>query len=323
MPLLEVKNLKTHFLTPFGAVKAVDGVNFKIEKGKAVGLAGESGCGKTTIGLSILKILPYPGKVLEGEIYFNGIDILKLSDSEFRKIRWTEIATIFQGSLAALNPLFKIGNQIAEPLMIHEGFNKSDAIERAKELLDLVGLDPSRADNYPWELSGGMRQRVSIAMSLVCNPDLLIADEPTTALDVIVASQVLELIKDLSKKLDLSMILITHDISVIAQVCEELMIMYAGKLVEKSSVQDIFEFPIHPYSRALINAFPSIMGERQRLEGIAGSPPDLIDPPDGCRFHPRCPHAQDICSEEMPKLAEIEKDRYVACHLADEIIARR
>ncbi len=323
MELLEVKELRTHYLTPFGAVKAVDDISFKMKKGVALGLAGESGCGKTTVALSIMRILPYPGKILGGEVLFKGIDILKMQEEELRNVRWKGISTVFQGAMASLNPLFKVGRQIADPIMIHENVKKKEAYSRANELLELVGIDASRADNYPWELSGGMRQRVMIAMGLACNPEVIIADEPTTALDVIVAHQVMELIKELREKLDLSMILITHDISVIAQTCGELAIMYAGKIVEISTVSTIYESPLHPYTEALISAFPNIKEEKRQLKSIAGNPPDLINPPSGCNFNPRCTYAQDICRSEEPTLDQIGDNHSVACHFWDEIVSKR
>lgn len=323
MELLDVKDLRTYYLTPFGAVKAVDDISFKLKKGLALGFAGESGCGKTTVALSIMRILPYPGEILGGEVFFKGIDILKMKEEELRRVRWKGISTVFQGSMASLNPLFKIGRQIADPIMIHEDVKKKEAYSRANELLELVGIDASRANNYPWELSGGMRQRAMIAMALACNPDVIIADEPTTALDVIVAHQVMELIKDLREKLNLSMMLITHDISVIAQTCDELAIMYAGKIVELSAVSTMYESPLHPYTDALISSFPSIKGERRHLKSITGSPPDLINPPSGCNFNPRCVYAQDICRSEEPAIDQIDDNHFVACHFWEEIAAKR
>jgi len=323
LELLEVKDLRTHYLTPFGAVKAVDDISFKLKKNMSLGFAGESGCGKTTVALSIMRILPYPGKILGGEVLFKGIDILKMNEAELRQVRWKGISTVFQGAMASLNPLFKVGRQIADPIMIHEDVKKKEAHSRANELLELVGIDASRADNYPWELSGGMRQRVMIAMGLACNPDVIIADEPTTALDVIVAHQVMELIKDIREKLDLSMILITHDISVIAQTCDELAIMYAGKIVELSTVSTMYESPLHPYTDALISSFPNIKEKKRQLKSIAGNPPDLINPPPGCNFNPRCTYAQDICRSEEPALDQIGDNHSVACHFWEEIVAKR
>jgi len=323
MDILKVKNLTTHYQTPFGDVIAVDDVSFNLRKGIALGLAGESGCGKTTVALSIMRILTYPGKILGGEILFKDVDVMKLSEAELRDLRWKGISTVFQGAMASLNPLFKVGRQIADPILIHEDVTKKEAYDRANELLELVGIDASRANNYPWELSGGMRQRVMVAMGLACNPEVIIADEPTTALDVIVAHQVMELIKDLREKLDLSMILITHDISVIAQTCDELAVMYAGKIVELAEVDAIFESPLHPYTEALISAFPSIAGENRKLTSIIGNPPDLINPPKGCKFNPRCPFAQDICRTEEPQLEQVGDNRSVACHFWEEILAKR
>lgn len=323
MSLLKVKNLKTHFFTPFGVVKAIDGIDFDLDKGTVLGLAGESGCGKTTAALSIMGIIPHPGRVVEGEILFKGSDILKFSDSELRDFRWKGVSLVFQGAMAALNPLFKVGAQIAEPIIFHEGASKAEAMKRAKELLGLVGIEPERSDSYPWELSGGMKQRVMVAMALACNPEVVIADEPNTALDVIVASQIMKLIKDLREELDISMLLITHDLSVMAQTSDNVAIMYAGKLVEQADTLTIFESPLHPYTYALINAFPSIKGKRRQLEGIPGSPPDLIDPPAGCRFNPRCPYTEDLCRSEEPELVEVGKDHTAACHFWDEISAKR
>jgi peptide/nickel transport system ATP-binding protein len=319
MSLLEVKNLKTYFFTPFGKVKAVDDISFTMKKGASLGLAGESGCGKTTTAYSLINLVPLPGRIIGGEINFKGEDILQYNDKQTKDLRWKEISMVFQGAMASLNPLFKIGNQIAEPIIYHEQIDKNDAMDRARELLELVGIEQSRVDNYPWELSGGMRQRAMIAMALACYPTLLIADEPTTALDVIVSAQVMDLIKDLRKKLDLSMLLITHDISVIAQTCDELAIMYAGKLVEKTDVPSIFDNPLHPYSHALIRAFPSIKGDKKQLTGIDGNPSDLIDPPPGCRFAPRCPFAKSVCSQEDPLLEEVRNGHYVACHRWEDI----
>ena len=320
MNLLEVKNLKTYFFTPFGVVKAVDDVSFDLKKGQALGLAGESGCGKTTIAYSILRLIPQPGKIVEGEINLNGRDLVKLSEKELKPIRWVEISIVFQGAMASFNPIFTIGDQISEAIRYHEKVTKEEAMKRVHDRLELVGIEKERAKNYPWELSGGMRQRSMIAMALACNPTLLVADEPTTALDVIVSAQIMDLIKDLRSKLGLTMLLITHDISVIAQTCDEMAVMYAGKLVEKASVLEIFKNAYHPYTKALIKAFPSLKGPKQELEGIPGNPLDLMNPPSGCRFAQRCPYAKEICRENDPALTEVESDHFVACHFWREIL---
>ena len=316
MALLEIKNLKTYFKILRGYVKAVDDVSFEIQEGEAFGLAGESGCGKTTTALTILRLLPSNAEVLGGQILFEGKDLLKMSDEEYRKdIRWKKISVIFQGAMNALNPVIRIGDQIAEAIMLHEDVSKEEALDRAGKLLDLVGIGASRLDRYHHELSGGMRQRVMIAMALSCNPKFVIADEPTTALDVIIAAQVLKVMKDIQRKLRLSMLVISHDLSMIAEVCERLAIMYAGKIVELGDVITMYKTPLHPYTERLIGAFPSIKNPKKVLTEIPGFPPDLLNPPPGCRFHPRCPYAMDICRKEEPELVEVEKGHKVACHL--------
>ena len=282
-----------------------------------MGLAGESGCGKTTLALSILRILPPGGTILGGKILLENANILTLNEQEMReKIRWKKISLVFQGAMNALNPVFNVGDQIVEAITTHEpGTSRSEAAERVRKLLGLVGIEASRLDNYPHELSGGMKQRAVIAMALACNPKLLIADEPGTALDVIVQAQTLKLLIKLQQELNLSMILITHDLSIIAETCQKLAIMYAGKLVEFGDVVVIFKEPIHPYTQGLISAFPDITGPRTRMKSIPGSPPDLLYPPTGCRFHPRCTYALDICKKKEPILARIGKDHFIACHL--------
>jgi len=316
MALLEIKNLKTYFKILRGYVKAVDDVSFEIQEGEAFGLAGESGCGKTTTALTILRLLPSNAEVLGGQILFEGKDLLKMSDEEYRKeIRWKKISVIFQGAMNALNPVIRIGDQIAEAIMLHEDVSREEALDRAGKLLDLVGIGANRLDRYHHELSGGMRQRVMIAMALSCNPKFVIADEPTTALDVIIAAQVLKVMKDIQRKLGLSMLVISHDLSMIAEVCERLAIMYAGKIVELGDVITMYKTPLHPYTERLIGAFPSIKNPKKVLTEIPGFPPDLLNPPPGCRFHPRCPYAMDICRKEEPELVEVEKGHKVACHL--------
>lgn len=315
--LLEVENLKTYYQVMRGFVKAVDGVSFSVGKGKATGLAGESGCGKTTVALSILRILPPGGKIVGGRILFEGRDIVSLDEDTFREeIRWKRIAIVFQGAMNALNPVMKVGDQIVEAIMLHEkDVDRREALERVSKLFELVGIPPSRIDNYPHEFSGGMKQRAMIAMALACNPSLLIADEPSTALDVIVTAQILKLLKELKDKLGLSMMLISHDLSIIAETCESTVIMYGGKAVEYGDTVEIFKNPLHPYTIGLISAFPSIRGERTQLISIPGQPPDLLNPPRGCVFHPRCKYAMDICRKKEPGYFEVKKDHIVSCHL--------
>jgi peptide/nickel transport system ATP-binding protein len=315
--VLEVQNLRTHFKTQRGFVKAVDGVSFEVEKGQAMGLAGESGCGKTTVALSILRTLPSAGRILDGKLLFKGQNILELTDEEFREnIRWKGISIVFQGAMNALNPVYKIGDQIIEAITLHEpDVERDTAVERTQKLFELVGIDPSRIDNFPHEFSGGMRQRSMIAMALACNPALLIADEPGTALDVIVAAQVLKLMNELKAKLNLAMILITHDLSIIAETCERSAIMYAGKVAEYADVYSIFKEPLHPYTQGLMGVFPKIKDARTRMTSIPGSPPDLLNPPTGCKFHPRCQYAMEICKTEEPAFLDIGKNHYVSCHL--------
>jgi len=315
--LLDINDLTVHYKILRGYVKAVEGVNLQLRKGETLGLAGESGCGKTTMALSIMRLLPPNGRIVKGKIIFDGEDITTLPEDRVRKeIRWKKIAIVFQGAMNALNPVYSIGEQIIEAIRFHEPeVHKDEALERAKKLLELVGIDPSRVDNYPHEFSGGMRQRAMIAMALACNPKLLIADEPGTALDVIVQAQVLKLIVELQKKLNLSLILITHDLSIISETCKKAAIMYAGKLVESGTVYKIFKEPLHPYTQGLIASFPDIYAPKAEIKSIEGQPPDLLNPPSGCRFHPRCQYAMDICRVKEPPYVEVEKEHFVACHL--------
>jgi len=318
MELLKVQDLKTYFTTKSGSVKAVDGVSFDVEKGKATGLAGESGCGKTTTALSVLRILPSNGEIIGGKMLFKGSDLVQLDEEDMREdIRWKEISIVFQGAMNALNPVYSIGHQMVEAITLHEkNIERPEALERAGKLMELVGINASRLDNFPHEFSGGMRQRSMIAMALACNPSLLIADEPATALDVIVAAQVLKLLKELKERLELGMILITHDLSIIAEICEKSAIMYAGKMAEYADVVSIFKAPQHPYTQGLIGAFPSITGERVKMTSIPGTTPDLLRPPPGCRFHPRCKYAKDVCKTKEPEFSQIAKGHFVSCHKA-------
>ena len=297
-------------------MRAVENVSFKVEQGEALGIAGESGSGKSTIALSLLRILPAGGHIRKGKIVFNGKDLVPLSEPEMRKFRWKGISIVFQGAMNAMNPVYKVGDQIGEAITLHEeGVSSSDVKERVAKLLETVGIEPSRANNYPHEFSGGMRQRALIAMALAANPALMIGDEPGTALDVIVQAQTLRLLRDLKDRLGLSMIMISHDLSIIAETCEKVAIMYAGKIVEYGDAVSVFKNPLHPYTQGLIKAFPSIKGERVRLSSIPGQPPDLLNPPPACRFNPRCPYVMDICKREEPLLKENEKGHLVACHL--------
>lgn len=315
--LLSVENLKMYYETLRGQVKAVDDITFNMSKSDSFGLAGESGCGKTSAALCILQLLPSNGKIINGRIMFEGKNILKLTKKQIRDdIRWKGISAIFQGAMNALHPTKTIGDQITEAIIKHEEIGKDEALERAGKLLDLVGIGASKTDRYPHELSGGMKQRSMIAMSLACNPHLIIADEPTTALDVIIAAQVLKVMKELLQELNLSMIVISHDLSMIAETCNRVGIMYAGKIVEQGDIATIYKEALHPYTQKLISAFPSIIGRKTELSSIHGFPPNLLNPPRGCRFHPRCDYAQEICKKKDPVAVNVGKgDHYVACHL--------
>ena len=320
-PLLEVKNLKTHFFTEDGVVHAVDGVDFKVFPGEILGLVGESGCGKSVTALSVMRLVSPPGKVLEGEIDLDGADLLHYSEEEMMKVRGNRISMIFQQPQTALNPVFRVGDQIAEVLSIHQDFGKEAGQKRAVDLLKMVGIPEaeSRAQAFPHELSGGMAQRVMIAMALACVPELLIADEPTTALDVTIQAQILDLILDMREKMGTSVILITHDLGVIAEMAERVAVMYAGEIVEQSECEELFDHPLHPYTQGLIGSIPILGKIKERLDVIPGSVPNLIDPPPGCRFAPRCParvkFGLKICTEVKPDLIEVRPGHLVRCWL--------
>lgn len=318
--LIEVNDLRTSFFTPEGEMRAVDGVSFSIEEGKTMGLVGESGCGKSVTSLSILRLIPMPpGKVVGGQVLFRGIDLLKLNGEEMRKVRGNEISMVFQEPMTSLNPVFTIGDQIMEAIRLHQGLAKHEARQKAIDMLRMVKIaDPeARIDVYPHQLSGGMRQRVMIAMALSCNPSLLIADEPTTALDVTIQAQILELMKELQESLGMALLLITHDLGVVAEQADEVAIMYAGKIVEKANPQTIFSRPLHPYTLGLLNSVPGISGKKKkRLEAIPGVVPSPLDLPSGCRFRDRCPRVVEECAGSEPKLIEKEKGHWVACFKA-------
>jgi peptide/nickel transport system ATP-binding protein len=314
MALLDVKNLQVEYLTARGPVKAVDGISFNINPGEVVGLAGESGSGKSTAAHAILRILRSPAIITGGQALFGERDILSMSDEELEQFRWQNIAIVFQSAMNSLNPVMRIRDQLLD-VMQQKGFSKSQALHRARNLFNLVGIEASRLDSYPHELSGGMRQRTVIAISLALSPDMLIMDEPTTALDVVVQKDILEQIAVLREKLGFSILFITHDLSLLVEFSTRILIMYAGQIVEQAPAYELFKNPLHPYTVGLMNSFPSISGDKHRLTGIAGSPPDMIAPPSGCRFHPRCPKAMPVCSQKTPVMKTVSEDHTVACHL--------
>lgn len=315
--ILEINDLRTSFFTQVGEVKAVAGISFNVGLGEAIGIVGESGSGKSVTSLSIMGLLPFPGRVVGGEINFDGRNLLKLSDREMQHIRGNEISMIFQDPMTSLNPVYKIGKQIAEPLITHGKASGQEARKKAIEMLNLVGIpEPEkRINQYPHEFSGGMRQRVMIAMALICQPKLLIADEPTTALDVTIQAQILELMKDLREKINTSIILITHDLGVVSEVCSRIIVMYGGLIVETGSTRDIFYNPKHPYTWGLLRSIPKTNGSKQRLVPIEGQPPDLLKPPAGCPFYPRCEHAMKICVHNRPGYTQLGTVHQAACWL--------
>ncbi len=313
-PLLEVKNLRVNYMTTRGTVGAVDGVSFTIKPGEVVGLAGESGSGKSTIAHAILRILRPPALITGGEVLFAGRDTLKMDDAELEDFRWSNISIVFQSAMNSLNPVMRVRDQLLD-VMEHHGLPREQANKRAVQLFELIGIEPQRLDSYPHELSGGMRQRAVIAIALAVNPDLIIMDEPTTALDVVVQKDILLQIARLREVLGLSILFITHDLSLLVEFSSRILIMYAGEFVEDAPARELFDNPLHPYTVGLMNSFPSISGEKRKLTGIPGSPPDLAAPPTGCRFHPRCPQAMAICSQTTPRMKTISDGHSVACHL--------
>ena len=326
MPLLDVRDLKTSFKTDDGIVGAVDGISFSVEKGETLAIVGESGCGKSVTCMTILGLLPLQNTISSGEALLNGVDLLAMKPDDLRKVRGNDVAMIFQDPMTSLNPVHTIGRQLREAVLVHEAGSKAQANARALEMLRAVGIPraETRLDDYPHQFSGGMRQRVMIAMALINNPDLLIADEPTTALDVTTQAQILKLMKNLQRDFGSAIILVTHDLGVVAETADEVLVMYAGRVAETASCDEIFRAPAHPYTWGLLGSLPRLVAEGAELRPIPGTPPSLLNPPSGCRFNLRCPHVMDICRSEQPPLESFEgnSDHRTACHL-DEATKRR
>lgn len=319
--LLKVSNLKTYFYTHEGIIKAVDAVSFSVNQGETLGIVGESGSGKSVTALSIMRLIPDPpGKIVGGEIIFEGRNLCSLGEKEMQKIRGRKISMIFQEPMTSLDPVFTIGHEITETILLHQNLSKQEAREKAIQMLEVVGIPDAarRMNNYPHELSGGMRQRIMIAMALSCNPALLIADEPTTALDVTIQSQILRLINDLKRKFNAAVLIITHDLGVISEMCDYVAVMYAGHIVEYTDVYTIFENPLHPYTKGLNRSIPRMDKDREKLENIKGMVPNLLHLPPGCPFHPRCEYAFERCFHEVPEFIEIEPHHLVKCHMVEK-----
>lgn len=315
-PLLSVRGLSTEFITPNGKVaRALEDVSFDVMPGQTVGLVGESGCGKTTTLMSVMRLLPSNGRIVNGQVKFNGKDLLTLSEPEMRAYRWKEMAIVFQSAMNALNPVMKVGDQIREAILLHDLMDREAAEKRVGELLEMVGIARARRDQYPHQYSGGMRQRAMIAMSLACAPDLLFADEPTTALDVMIQAQVLELLRDIQKALGLAVVLVTHDLGVVAEVCDSVVVMYGGRVAEYGTADAIYNHASHPYTQRLLASFPDLNRPVDSLASIPGTPPRLTDLPTGCRFHPRCDVKIPECETKVPPLITIADGHYAACLL--------
>jgi oligopeptide/dipeptide ABC transporter ATP-binding protein len=320
--LLDIRDLKTYFHTDYGVVKALDGINLHVQEGETLGIVGESGCGKSVTGLSILRLVPKPpGEIVSGQIFFQGQDLLTLTEKEMRKIRGNKISMIFQEPMTSLNPVFTIGNQVSEAIRLHQGLKKKDALENTVEVLRLVGIPrpEDRIKQYPHQMSGGMRQRVMIAMAISCNPTLLIADEPTTALDVTIQAQILDLLRELKKKLTMALILISHDLGVIAEMAERIAVMYAGAVMEYGSGSMLFDHSFHPYTKGLLRSLPYHQKRKSRFQVIPGQIPDPLSLPAGCKFHPRCDMVIDRCRKIEPLLEEVTRGHWSKCHRSNEL----
>jgi peptide/nickel transport system ATP-binding protein len=314
--VLQIHNLSVDYPTRVGVVRAVDDVDLAVERGEVLGLVGESGCGKSTLGMAILRLLRPPGEIVGGEIIFNEHNLLDLGEAEMRQLRGSRISMVFQDPMTCLNPLQRISDHVVETIRTHQGdVSEQEARRQATALIDRLGIRSERIDDYPHQLSGGMRQRVMIGLALALNADLIIADEPTTSLDVIVEAQFLDLLRDLQRQFNLTIILITHNIGVVAELADRVAVMYAGKLIELADVFPLFDDPLHPYTRGLLNSVPNISLTEDHLQIMSGSPPDLIDPPAGCKFHPRCPRVMDRCRVDEPALREVRPGRWAACWL--------
>jgi oligopeptide/dipeptide ABC transporter ATP-binding protein len=313
--LVSIKDLDVHYYTRMGVVKALDKVSLDIDRGQLMGLVGESGCGKSTLGFSLLRLIPSPGRIVGGSIMFDGEELLDKDDESMRHIRGKRISMVFQDPMTSLDPLQKIGDHLVETITTHEAVSKEEAWARAEELVDKLGISASRLSDYPHQFSGGMRQRIMICLALALGSDLIIADEPTTSLDVIVEAQILDLLKELKAAYNLTLMLITHNMGIVAELVDRVAVMYAAKIVEIANAEDLFAEPLHPYSQGLLKSVPNIKLLDQEFEIMRGSPPDLIDPPSGCRFHPRCAHAMDICSNVDPAMKRVQDGTMVACHL--------
>jgi peptide/nickel transport system ATP-binding protein len=317
--LLSVRDLHVHYLTPRGPVRVVDGVSFDIAHGEVLGLAGESGSGKSTLAQAILRVLQPPAVITGGAVRYGDRDVLDMSDEELAAFRWRQVSMVFQSAMNALNPLLTVRDQLVDTILAHEAVSRREAWARAAELLDLVGIERARLAAYPHQLSGGMRQRVAIAIALALNPPLMILDEPTTALDVVLQREIMSEIEALRGQLGFSLLFITHDLSLLVEIATRIAVMYAGQIVEVASARTLFDRPLHPYTQGLIASFPGLGGTPAPVTGIPGAPPSLLRPPSGCRFHPRCPECKPVFTQLEPQLVEVERDHWVACHLYTDV----